>query len=126
GLESFSEFVEGMPSAQWAIAIGIYLYLIHPPEMGKYYVSPWIDKILFLFEIVVSAISLSRTCIIILICLLLPLIAHRKGIIVLIRYSIIICASLYVMYMLVPDVVLVFMDKVRNSIMEVNSNNQWT
>lgn len=126
GLDNFSEFVEGMPSGQWAMAIGIYLYLIHPPEIKKFYIHPIFDKILFLAEITAVALSLSRTCIIILACLLLPSLLHRKKIMTLIRYIAIFGIVMYGVYLLSPSIMNVFLDKVMNSFTEISSSNSWT
>jgi len=125
GISSFSDFVNGMPTAQWTLAIGIILFMFHPPEVNRYYFSRRIDKLLLILEIVMALLSFSRTFFVIFGSVLIVLALNKINIINFLKYVIMFFVGIIVIYNLLPEVSLVFVSKVFNSFQEISASGNW-
>lgn len=126
GATSFGAFSDESLQAQWALALGIFIFTLPPSEVSECFFGRKTDKIVLLLLIAVSVLSFSRTLFLILGCLFLPMAFQRRNIKIIVRIIVLIGFCLMVVVILLPGVFGVFYDKLLNSFSEISSSNRWT
>lgn len=126
GATTFGAFSDGSLQAQWALALGIFIFTLPPSEMSGCFFGRKIDKIILLLRIVVSVLSFSRTLFLILGCLFLPMSFQRKNIKNIARIIALIGFGLMGVVIFLPDVFGTFYHKLINSFGEISASNRWT
>ena len=126
GVSSFSGFVAGIPYLQWPLALGIYLFVFHPPEIDGFYITKRVDRTLFLIQVLVALLSFSRIFFVILFCLILPSLINKKRLMVILKLFILLAICSVAVYILLPEVAQTFWNKVTRSLIEVGTTRNWT
>ncbi len=120
----FPAFVGAFSPDKYLIAIGLFLILLRPELIQKYFISMSIDRVYKAAIILNFALSFSRTAIVLVLIFAVPFLTKYTGKVLKLLAGILIVLILLSVFL--PDVTSYFIYKILRSLQEIGYSDRWT
>lgn len=116
----FYEFTfAGARISESILAIGLYLTFFRPKAINKFYVGPYIDRVLGIASIIAAMLAFSRTMILLFMCLCsIGLVKHMKQIA---KILVVVFLGIFIITKVFPGMIESYFEKILHSFQEISS-----